>query len=167
MLFGEIVPAGLASAEVPAENYSILEVQNLSDSQEVDNFSPEKTVTEDVYAGQEELLQSPDNEIPGIKAVSYTMSASNVFTISGKVLLPEGKVAPSGGLTVRVYAKSSSKTTSVTVVVPDGKSSADYTAIVPDAAIYTVYYQTSDSDYVTPVTIVRVLLSEVLLQLSR
>jgi len=53
-------------------------------------FSPEKTVSEDVYE-EEELLQNPDEEIPGLKAASSTMSVSSVFSISGKVVLPEGK----------------------------------------------------------------------------
>jgi len=147
MLFGEIVPAGLPSAKALAETDNVLEVQDSSFNQENNNFSPEKTVSEDVYE-EEELLQNPDEEIPGLKAASSTMSVSSVFSISGKVVLPEGKVAPSGGLTVRVYAKSSSKTNNITVIIPEGKSSADYTVIVPEATTYTLYYQTSNSDYV-------------------
>jgi len=121
MLFGEIVPAGLPSAKALAETDNVLEVQDSSFNQENNNFSPEKTVSEDVYE-EEELLQNPDEEIPGLKAASSTMSVSSVFSISGKVVLPEGKVAPSGGLTVRVYAKSSSKTNNITVIIPEGKA---------------------------------------------
>ncbi|RXE59077.1 Ig-like domain-containing protein [Acetivibrio mesophilus] len=147
MLFGEMVPAGVSSAVALAENYDILEVQNPPDIEEADNSTPEKTVTENVYA-QEELFQNPDEEMLGLKAASLTVGTSSVFTISGRVLLPEGKVAPAGGLALKVYAKSSSKTTSVSVAIPEGKSSADYTVIVPQEAVYTLYYQTSNADYV-------------------
>jgi len=64
MLFGEIVPAGLPSAKALAETDNVLEVQDSSFNQENNNFSPEKTVSEDVYE-EEELLQNPDEEIPG------------------------------------------------------------------------------------------------------
>jgi len=93
--FGEIVPAGLPSAKALAETDNVLEVQDSSFNQENNNFSPEKTVSERCLRGRR-IASNPDEEIPGLKAASSTMSVSSVFSISGKVVLPEGKVAPSG-----------------------------------------------------------------------
>jgi len=40
----------------------------------------------------------------------------------------------------------SSKTNNITVIIPEGKSSADYTVIVPEATTYTLYYGSDKTD---------------------
>lgn len=62
----------------------------------------------------------------------------NLNTISGRISLPSG-TAPTGGIAVTVFAKNVSYTRSVDVVIPEGKSSVDYTLYVPDKAGYEVY----------------------------
>jgi len=54
----------IAVGQGSGETDNVLEVQDSSFNQENNNFSPEKTVSEDVYE-EEELLQNPDEEIPG------------------------------------------------------------------------------------------------------
>jgi len=68
-------------------------------------------------------------------------------SISGVVKLPEGSIAPSGGLKVTVNSSNSKNKGSVVVTIPEGKSSAPYTLYVPSGTGYLVEYKTSDEEY--------------------
>lgn len=62
----------------------------------------------------------------------FSFSFSSVYaltpapTISGKVLLPEGKVAPEGGIRLKVIAESSKSTTYYEYVIREGYNSTGY-----------------------------------------
>lgn len=157
MLFGEMMPVGLAAWDYPtgvtAENYSAgVDEVSLTDGTNVTGSSTNETsVTDSVYDVGElpinnDTLGQPDQKEEVSSDYSSIYSA---LTISGTVSLPTGKVAPSGGLSVRVYAKSSTKTSYVNVVIPEDESTVDYTVNVADVSLYTVYYYlSSDNDYV-------------------
>lgn len=68
-------------------------------------------------------------------------------SISGMVKLPEGGIAPKGGLSVTVTSSNSKNKGSVVVTVPEGKSSVPYTVYVPSGTGYLVEYKTSSEEY--------------------
>ncbi len=72
------------------------------------------------------------------KSINFTLIHYN--SISGNISLPEGN-APSGGITVTVFAQNSSKNIrETTVTIPESKSSAEFNIYVPDGTGYKVSY---------------------------
>jgi len=51
----------------------------------------------------------------------------------GNVTLPDGEIAPAGGVSVTVTAVSGSDKATANVVIPEGLGSANYTLKVPQA----------------------------------
>lgn len=62
----------------------------------------------------------------------FTVSCCNVYAltpapiISGTIFLPDGKVAPEGGIKLKVIAESSSSVSAHEYLIKEGKSSTDY-----------------------------------------
>lgn len=93
-------------------------------------------------------MSHDDNEGINITLINYN-------AISGTISLPEGN-APKGGIAVKLYAKNSSVTREVSVVIPESMSSLEYNIFVPDGKSYKVYYlllpnaEYVDKGYYTP-----------------
>lgn len=150
MLFVEMMPVGILPARIFAENSIGDEAQNSIESSEADNLSNPVSVTDSVYGVGEESVGKSEEESLKIEDTNGTVllestssggyEVLNEYVISGTVFLPEGYVAPSEGLNLRIYAKSS-KTNSVNVAIPGGENKVEYSVIVPGEGDYTLYYQ--------------------------
>jgi len=68
-------------------------------------------------------------DVPSETDIDLTLIAKRI--ISGTVTLPDGEIAPAGGVSVTVTAVSGSDKATANVVIPEGLGSANYTLKVP------------------------------------
>ncbi len=67
--------------------------------------------------------------------------------ISGEISLPEGYIAPVGGINLNIYASNGTSTHNTIVSIPAGETKASYSLNTKAQTGYVVYYQTSNVNY--------------------
>ncbi len=94
-----------------------------------------------------EALASPvDVSNEGKSGIDFTVYKKK--TISGTILLPEGKTAPPGGFSVSLNAAYGNDSADSTVIIPEGSASADYVLYVPEGEAYKVRYKLTNIAYI-------------------
>lgn len=82
----------------------------------------------------------PTEEVSIYDELSTTPATEEMATISGTVYLPDGEVAPKGGIYVYLYAETyGNKQYNHNITIPEGSNSAEYSIKVPKDHVVSVY----------------------------
>jgi len=96
----------------------------------------ETSVTGDVYKDSEDTQE-----------VKFAPEDITDPVISGEISLPDGYTAPSGGISINIYASNGTLTHKTAVNIPEGETKASYSLNAKAQSGYVIYYQTSNAKY--------------------
>lgn len=154
LVFGQLVPVS-SGTQSPSTNEESASNAGMSVTQSVYS-SPADSSENSKESG---IGSSSEEKVIGNSTPSATTSKSNAFlsavtptpqivrTIKGIVSLSEG-TAPSGGISIDLFAANNTSNNRVNVVIPEGSSSMEYSINVPAGSGYTLRYSTSNQDFV-------------------